>query len=151
MGQLASMRPRQSSLGIGVGVSVQRDSIPRFNEAEAIKPRNLVTPGSPSANIPASMRPRQSSLGILLGRRRRALPVRCFNEAEAIKPRNRASPHAPCAGTSGFNEAEAIKPRNPARRRREIAALDAASMRPRQSSLGINLTPAQTSLATSLQ
>ena len=62
----------------------------RFNEAEAIKPRNRVAITDPPS---------------LSGRR--------FNEAEAIKPRN---PNVfRCAGADGprFNEAEAIKPRNP--------------------------------------
>ena len=38
-----------------------------FNEAEAIKPRNLDVLWLTSANLNASMRPRQSSLGIRQG------------------------------------------------------------------------------------
>ena len=61
----ASMRPRQSSLGIR-----RRDYRLRvpdrgcFNEAEAIKPRNLEYEHLCRLLGPASMRPRQSSLGI---------------------------------------------------------------------------------------
>ena len=60
----ASMRPRQSSLGIHGGSSCHRVRGAGFNEAEAIKPRNP-DPG-----------------------RSWCLRESCFNEAEAIKPRN---------------------------------------------------------------
>ena len=84
------------------------------------------------------MRPRQSSLGI------KAVPIRSrsatrFNEAEAIKPRNLAS-NCPCRITpqARFNEAEAIKPRNQVRLGlARCLPIFSASMRPRQSSLGI--------------
>ena len=86
----ASMRPRQSSLGIQVGQRTVR------------------------CVLGASMRPRQSSLGIC---GRRCIPCRTsdsFNEAEAIKPRNRRGPDRwASAKADSFNEAEAIKPRNP--------------------------------------
>ena len=58
------MRPRQSSLGIGPEEGGWWYDTGRFNEAEAIKPRNLDME-------------RKSVAGA--GR---------FNEAEAIKPRN---------------------------------------------------------------
>ena len=45
------------------------------------------------------------------------------------------------AGAEGFNEAEAIKPRNPFEVL-VIAQVGPASMRPRQSSLGISPRPA---------
>ena len=117
------MRPRQSSLGILNRVPLcgsTRDGC-CFNEAEAIKPRNLTA----AASVPltecsdrlASMRPRQSSLGIV---KHKDYNCRCshrsagFNEAEAIKPRNRRSTplHSWTRSAEGFNEAEAIKPRN---------------------------------------
>ena len=61
----------------------------RFNEAEAIKPRNPV----PLAHMAP-------------------IPYPSFNEAEAIKPRNPGD-RGPGSGEVGcFNEAEAIKPRN---------------------------------------
>ena len=64
------MRPRQSSLGI---FDRRASPVPRslisFNEAEAIKPRNL-----------------DRAIMKLYSRR-----TRCFNEAEAIKPRNHAN------------------------------------------------------------
>ena len=89
------------------------DGTDGFNEAEAIKPRN---PAGSSTCRRRTMR---------------------FNEAEAIKPRN-------LPGTTGingggrrrFNEAEAIKPRNPGREP-DVNRKASASMRPRQSSLGI--------------
>ena len=85
------------------------------------------------------MRPRQSSLGILSGVLFVSLlAMRCFNEAEAIKPRNLQLDRRSASQPGGFNEAEAIKPRNPEDRHR-IAERMAASMRPRQSSLGIRL------------
>ena len=59
------------------------------------------------------MRPRQSSLGIA------------------------GSGGSATRETRGFNEAEAIKPRNPQREHRQVADHPHASMRPRQSSLGI--------------
>ena len=60
------MRPRQSSLGICPRpVASPGCRWCRFNEAEAIKPRNLrLMPGA-YYNDNASMRPRQSSLGIM--------------------------------------------------------------------------------------
>ena len=62
------MRPRQSSLGIDtIGIGVASRIGRRFNEAEAIKPRNL---------------PERSGVIRYFGV--------CFNEAEAIKPRNPA-------------------------------------------------------------
>ena len=59
-----------------------------FNEAEAVKPRNLQR--------------RQSALEI----------CSAFNEAEAIKPRNPVRCWPQPSPSSSFNEAEAIKPRN---------------------------------------
>ena len=117
--ELASMRPRQSSLGIWKRAVAEYANMIRFNEAEAIKPRNLLLALACPAGTHASMRPRQSSLGIWP-----PLPVPrttlcCFNEAEAIKPRNLGS----CA----------------ARKNRG----NLASMRPRQSSLGIGLATAR--------
>ena len=136
----ASMRPRQSSLGISPSFAETSDrSCCCFNEAEAIKPRNraelahgrrhrgrgfneaeAIKPRNPDVPIRghvrmghASMRPRQSSLGIAPGRSTWTRRRRRFNEAEAIKPRN----HAPGAV-------------------RYVATIP-ASMRPRQSSLGI--------------
>ena len=110
------MRPRQSSLGIitaSIGILL---------------------------DCQASMRPRQSSLGISRGATNPAWTNLCFNEAEAIKPRNRSCSTVPetTSWKTGFNEAEAIKPRN---RVRQIhhAPRSRASMRPRQSSLGIHL------------
>ena len=118
-GPEASMRPRQSSLGILK--SQQQDTAsrpsPGFNEAEAIKPRNPVRRRREIATLDAaSMRPRQSSLGISAQVKTVALHCMCFNEAEAIKPRNPSE----CRWLGGphvcFNEAEAIKPRNRCRR-----------------------------------
>ena len=82
------MRPRQSSLGIVVfrPPTMRRT---RFNEAEAIKPRNH---GPGGEGRPAD---------------------RGFNEAEAIKPRNPRIANERRLEDIGFNEAEAIKPRNP--------------------------------------
>ena len=110
------MRPRQSSLGIGEGPVVDAGRGRGFNEAEAIKPRNLRVLTIEQRRVEgASMRPRQSSLGIVLSPR-----------------------HGPQALRTGFNEAEAIKPRNPsAQVRSSNHAEIPASMRPRQSSLGI--------------
>ena len=88
-GSRASMRPRQSSLGIG----------------------ECPMPG-PSRRWEASMRPRQSSLGIGCRRTCRRLGVPGFNEAEAIKPRNPVLYSVPWNSYRRFNEAEAIKPRN---------------------------------------
>ena len=63
---LASMRPRQSSLGIQ-RIRPDVESVwSRFNEAEAIKPRN----------------PARGRVGCVRG------SGHGFNEAEAIKPRN---------------------------------------------------------------
>ena len=64
----------------------------RFNEAEAIKPRNLEA---------ARFKPTASSART------------SFNEAEAIKPRNLMNEDHSARHRSSFNEAEAIKPRNP--------------------------------------
>ena len=62
-------------------------SVASFNEAEAIKPRNLMS-------------------------RRYSMPFACrFNEAEAIKPRNPAVLSGKLSQVCCFNEAEAIKPR----------------------------------------
>ena len=69
MSTSASMRPRQSSLGIQ-RADRRRSGIrryPSFNEAEAIKPRN------PTLSVPT-----KSVRATIPG----------FNEAEAIKPRN---------------------------------------------------------------
>ena len=85
----------------------------------------------------ASMRPRQSSLGIIPSAAR---PARCstrFNEAEAIKPRNPTGTTDQRGLLSRFNEAEAIKPRNQCRSPK-LFGYEEASMRPRQSSLGIS-------------
>ena len=61
-----------------------------------------------------------------------------FNEAEAIKPRNLPSNIGlPKAKAIRFNEAEAIKPRNQETKNTVKYTADAASMRPRPSSLGI--------------
>ena len=86
--EIASMRPRQSSLGNGTTRRGPSWPTTSFNEAEAIKPRK---PGA-SCPRPTRRSPR-------------------FNEAEAIKPRKPA--HSPGAGGNEyrFNEAEAIKPR----------------------------------------
>ena len=110
------MRPRQSSLGIGCRGCQSCPGRSGFNEAEAIKPRNLALLAHTRFLVGrASMRPRQSSLGIA-----RPLPNRrnhgraCFNEAEAIKPRNPVARNTAVRRRgSCFNEAEAIKPRNP--------------------------------------
>ena len=142
------MRPRQSSLGIRSWGRVNRASTtrPSFNEAEAIKPRNragcaATWRGSIAA---ASMRPRQSSLGIsAVPAVRLAHPVEKprFNEAEAIKPRNH---EAPLASSAWCRQASAsMRPRQSSLgiadtldyRAKGNSAL--ASMRPRQSSLGI--------------
>ena len=99
-------------------VAVAATRVSRFNEAEAIKPRN----------------PRRYQEG------RRGPEAGSFNEAEAIKPRNPGSAlrRAWMRELSGFNEAEAIKPRNPPTMAKQItSAVPGASMRPRQSSLGI--------------
>ena len=80
------MRPRQSSLGICKTNTRQGSPETRFNEAEAIKPRNHDGAKKMRAAGDASMRPRQSSLGI-----KHTLEQgggQSFNEAEAIKPRN---------------------------------------------------------------
>ena len=107
------MRPRQSSLGISSGNGSSAGVVACFNEAEAIKPRNL------TARLSCS----------------RVWPT-CFNEAEAIKPRNPGGTAGLGDGFTSFNEAEAIKPRNPV-----VGGVQTlqgpASMRPRQSSLGI--------------
>ena len=66
-GDAASMRPRQSSLGIVLyAPQLDHRHFGRFNEAEAIKPRNLRTEqlDHSAGLVTASMRPRQSSLGI---------------------------------------------------------------------------------------
>ena len=111
----ASMRPRQSSLGISEGLSIY-----------------LIEP-------PASMRPRQSSLGITATTGASIRPHHGFNEAEAIKPRNHGWRHHISSSTyRRFNEAEAIKPRNHAYQQGSRLDVRHASMRPRQSSLGIN-------------
>ena len=117
MGIPASMRPRQSRLGIrwtalGSGFRL----ISGFNEAEAITPRNSVAQGHRVAPCltRASMRPRQSRLGIW--------------------------PWLACPGwrPGRFNEAEAITPRNfSVLRERGFEPVGQASMRPRQSRLGI--------------
>ena len=60
-----------------------------------------------------------------------------FNEAEAIKPRNQSIQHTQQRRRRRFNEAEAIKPRNQLCVLLEDALERYASMRPRQSSLGI--------------
>ena len=109
------MRPRQSSLGIS---GIHRPEVSRcggFNEAEAIKPRNHPSrpPFAPTSGT-------------------------SFNEAEAIKPRNRAGQQVPESERQGFNEAEAIKPRNRYGLYQWVI-INKASMRPRQSSLGIVL------------
>ena len=105
------MRPRQSSLGIA-DTAHAKDRPASFNEAEAIKPRNLQCGNrglrlqggrgnstewmfmSPwhGETVLASMRPRQSSLGIserLASSLTWLTSHAGFNEAEAIKPRNR--------------------------------------------------------------
>ena len=93
---LASMRPRQSSLGIGQSSTVRRKPVrTSFNEAEAIKPRNLQMSLPMKMRQNASMRPRQSSLGILAMLDSTRQTQRRFNEAEAIKPRNLAEDGPP--------------------------------------------------------
>ena len=64
MATTASMRPRQSRLGIPQ-CPVAAAVAPSFNEAEAITPRNQrsLRP-EPDDGATASMRPRQSRLGI---------------------------------------------------------------------------------------
>ena len=108
------MRPRQSRLGISA----------RDNKDERM--------------VAASMRPRQSRLGIEILDANAEWRKAGFNEAEAITPRN--------PGTAGiligesfasFNEAEAITPRNQGRRYGGEGRCVVASMRPRQSRLGI--------------
>ena len=138
-GNCASMRPRQSRLGIWYWTHEEIPEDARFNEAEAITPRNeavvvrdpcdcrsfneaeAITPrnraGDRTANsngMRASMRPRQSRLGIPKARPRSCLAPRRFNEAEAITPRNYV------LGVWGYEVAVVV-----------------ASMRPRQSRLGI--------------
>ena len=112
----ASMRPRQSSLGISRPRS-QRwcRRGPRFNEAEAIKPRNPEPSSTARPVAWASMRPRQSSLGIspadrnFLAVGRHAASMRPRQSSLGISCRPARTPS--CARR--FNEAEAIKPRNP--------------------------------------
>ena len=82
------------------------------------------------------MRPRQSSLGIMPMPRTSRFTYRSFNEAEAIKPRNRMGRVVVRGHRQRFNEAEAIKPRN-LNARAIPQTQTMASMRPRQSSLGI--------------
>ena len=62
--RFASMRPRQSSLGIKRASRPRAPTVPSFNEAEAIKPRNPDPRHCMAVHRLASMRPRQSSLGI---------------------------------------------------------------------------------------
>ena len=106
------MRPRQSSLGIPAWRHPGRAPA-GFNEAEAIKPRKQGRGPSRPAEAPG------------------------FNEAEAIKPRKRRRRQDVEARLRGFNEAEAIKPRKPPGAQTRFEAGGNASMRPRQSSLGI--------------
>ena len=96
----ASMRPRQSSLGIKEWAVTTVGWKESFNEAEAIKPRNPVAELILNATASrASMRPRQSSLGIRLHLSvETSYLYRCFNEAEAIKPRNPVSAGSPSPG-----------------------------------------------------
>ena len=83
------------------------------------------------------MRPRQSSLGIIPCDYSIIRSIKGFNEAEAIKPRNPSIEASTARTCSSFNEAEAIKPRNQdGVEQPEAPGL--ASMRPRQSSLGIS-------------
>ena len=131
------MRPRQSSLGIlGMGPWMRK-----FLEASMRPRQSSLGISHPGLDHPprshASMRPRQSSLGIY----QRSSPAsgqprQGFNEAEAIKPRNPSRRVLSHHLEVRFNEAEAIKPRN-----HDAAILgkliNMASMRPRQSSLGI--------------
>ena len=139
------MRPRQSSLGIeGLREAIRKEKS-CFNEAEAIKPRNRRPPRRRRPGLVASMRPRQSSLGIassLVGYGFRKRCLAGFNEAEAIKPRNPGS-------QSGFRshdpeEVASMRPRQSSlgiltSRYRQLRRPTApASMRPRQSSLGIS-------------
>ena len=147
----ASMRPRQSSLGI-CRQSKRRDQlwrlVRRFNEAEAIKPRNPNRRwmNDSSGMTTASMRPRQSSLGIGLPLDRSRQPRRSRITA-SMRPRQSSLGIMYPTGQNGrahntsFNEAEAIKPRNPCGELLKTYAsrMDRASMRPRQSSLGISL------------
>ena len=168
------MRPRQSSLGIHEGNDMDRQTVVRFNEAEAIKPRNrdvlrtwAMAQDTTSFNEAeaikprnrdqtwrhslcsyhdtlASMRPRQSSLGIL-----KVMYPHDRWQTEGLRasmrPRQSSLGIPPEAtGIHGkartrFNEAEAIKPRNQRMTGWIPAwwAVPAASMRPRQSSLGI--------------
>ena len=132
----ASMRPRQSSLGIATPACAMQASSRSFNEAEAIKPRNRLIIGRKLWRFQASMRPRQSSLGIVAGGVGAACTGDRFNEAEAIKPRNLPFRQLVWSMGTGFNEAEAIKPRN-RYNTRQFRVDTTASMRPRQSSLGI--------------
>ena len=153
------MRPRQSSLGITIrddeaeavpilsspcfeAEAIKPRNAHRFNEAEAIKPRNHnAVHGGACFNEAEDVEPNGAP---------------CFNEAEAIKPRNpctsanEARPARPDESTpTRFNEAEAIKPRNLGTELRHEQSIGTAikgplkgkprraSMRPRQSSLGI--------------
>ena len=135
---VASMRPRQSSLGI-----VQRpDAVARvnhgFNEAEAIKPRNLFSVAlAVRHGVGASMRPRQSSLGIqwIQGDRPQETPASmrprqsslgiddAGSTSQPVQPPASMRPRQSSLGIcptwtatrrsgESFNEAEAIKPRN---------------------------------------
>ena len=141
----ASMRPRQSSLGIYVHTNLSGTRpTGRFNEAEAIKPRNQDFTYVCDTRVKASMRPRQSSLGICRRSGRDRQGRGCFNEAEAIKPRNRGCECERRGERCGFNEAEAIKPRNRGDPEPDAPHEHFASMRPRQSSLGIRKAAAVT-------
>ena len=109
----ASMRPRQSRLGI----------------SRRVRAATLVTG--------ASMRPRQSRLGISVSNRNDLTLLASFNEAEAITPRNRQILRQRVKGAVHAS----MRPRQSrlgmpgARVRRD--APRTASMRPRQSRLGI--------------
>ena len=109
------MRPRQSRLGIPYRGSRYGRGIRSFNEAEAITPRNQD----------------QFVFDTVL--------TASFNEAEAITPRNLGDPSLYLILIERFNEAEAITPRNRCRCAAPGTLLTAASMRPRQSRLGITV------------
>ena len=112
------MRPRQSRLGIRQELPLPRVRRNRFNEAEAITPRN-----------PAERAGKRS-------------PGPGFNEAEAITPRNHVGEvEGPGRSAARFNEAEAITPRNQVVEAAEGLGVHPASMRPRQSRLGIRVAP----------
>ena len=109
----ASMRPRQSSLGI-----VTDDTSKEPTRRASMRPRQSSL-GIENWRLrqqllySASMRPRQSSLGIRIQLARRRLPAKA-----SMRPRQsslgiyKEELSAGETSIEGFNEAEAIKPRN---------------------------------------